>query len=240
MATSALAGTASLSVADNGSNTHWFGPARRAGTAVLAFLRAGGGRGTGHAGGGGRLPSVSGGGPVLGTAGRRVWHGSACRPPCPAVPFAASCTRPGLTWTLTGLADTFSATCRGMRWATASSRHNIECARWLAQVSPDMVLAASAVPTLKARPGPGPWRLWAVARGCGAAASGQAGPPGRLRAAAHSHAQVHTRSLHSHACELHTQRPQRPHTAARAATKPAAVPIAAPSRCPWPSAWQPS
>lgn len=37
----------------------------------------------------------------------------------------------------------------GMRWATASSRHNIECARWLAQVSPDMVLAASAVPTLK-------------------------------------------------------------------------------------------
>ncbi|KAL4422600.1 hypothetical protein ABPG75_008797 [Micractinium tetrahymenae] len=37
----------------------------------------------------------------------------------------------------------------GMRWATASSRHNIECARWLAQVSPDMVLAAGAVPPLK-------------------------------------------------------------------------------------------
>lgn len=37
----------------------------------------------------------------------------------------------------------------GMRWAAASSRHNIECARWLAQVSPDMVLAAGAVPPLK-------------------------------------------------------------------------------------------
>lgn len=42
------------------------------------------------------------------------------------------------------------AACRGMRWAAASSRHNIECARWLAQVSPDMVLAAGAVPPLKA------------------------------------------------------------------------------------------
>lgn len=56
--------------------------------------------------------------------------------------------------------------CRGMRWATASSRHNIECARWLAQVSPDMVLAAGAVPSLKASSGPllG-WRCWGGAAG---------------------------------------------------------------------------